>query len=126
MNRVLEFRAWDGEDMIEWKNLQEISLQELSIGIWDGTPSENEQKKIDIMQFSGLYDIKGIKIYESDILSATTKSGTKLIGKAMFNHMGMFAFVYGDNYDKYFNIEALKTYHDIEVIGNIHQNPELL
>ena len=74
-------------------------------------------------QFTGLTDINQIEIYEGDIV--------KCVGNEEHNvmtgifpiefHGGMFTLSYQTVRLGYF-----LEYYEIEVIGNIHQNPELL
>ena len=70
----------------------------------------------DIMQFTGLQDSKGKDIYEGDII------GCSPVGQIIyFEPYAAFLIQFGDN-----NLVALNKDAGIEVIGNIHENPELL
>ena len=117
--RDIKFRYWDKEvcEMVAW----EIILD-------DGF-----EKHLDdyLMQYTGLNDRDGVEIYEGDIVRFDAEDG-------MFGHdpvLGLIASVDWDNMDTgfFFNTDTdkypyVKTYRgrNIEIIGNIYENPELL
>lgn len=71
-------------------------------------------------QFTGLTDKNGKEIYEGDILYMWNTGMKKAIVK--FTH-GTFALFVED--DKYLQPLNLQYWLDSEIIGNIHDNPEL-
>lgn len=82
-------------------------------------------RKETIGQYTGLHDKNGKKIYEGDIIEWTTLSGKKY----------RFSVEYSNKYAQYVSIntkdvsmeyEPLGDYENIEVIGNIYENSELL
>lgn len=111
-SRLIKFRAWDKVDyMSNPFTLQDI--QDKKIQFTSDCP---------VMQFTGLYDKNGKEIYESDLVIIAGDLRViewYVIGlraksiKHDYNFPVHYPFVKGE-----------KT--DWEIIGNVHQNPELL
>ena len=89
-------------------------------------------------QFTGLLDKNGLEIYEGDILEYTshTDTGIKEINRAVVfwdEHRWSYEIIYSNRWTENWNNKGRKCdiYKEIvakygEVIGNIHDNPELL
>lgn len=79
-------------------------------------------------QFTGLTDKNGKRIFEGDIIK--TKKYGKIVGYSNVNDYDIFVVKYEpavfrlDNHNRGFNLVGKGT--DYEVIGNIHDNPELI
>lgn len=111
--RTIKFRAWDGEVMIEWENLQEINLQELTLGIID---QEETQLKIIIMQFTGLKDNTGKEIYEGDKVQVSdTLTNQTFSGYVSFIDA---SFVIKSEYMTHYRWQD----YDCQVVGNIFED----
>ena len=129
--REIKFRAWDGEKMItpdKDKYYNRIRI-DLSGGMERMHGSEHYDEKVDytLMQYTGLKDKSGVEIYEGDILSPNNREVR--IGE-YFGPYGMGSGAYtvshAEDYDgKSYGITSKQVSHS-EVIGNIHENPELL
>lgn len=118
--REVKFRAWEIED----KDMQPVTSLEyrdegelIKIGLGDYL---RYPSSIVLMQFTGLLDKNGVKIYEGDIIVnlATHSNGRE------YRHMEKCRVVEYSVSGKSagFNIGKGR----IEVIGNIHQNPDLI
>lgn len=78
-------------------------------------------------QFTGLLDCNGKEIYEGDIVLY----GGSIQHEVMFRHGAFGYLIYGGQFMSYagnpnFTFNPLNRSKEHEVIGNIHDNPELL
>ena len=74
-------------------------------------------------QFTGLYDKNGEEIYEGDILALQETDNKVTHCPVSMNCKGYWSIDFGINYGAYLGLVDKKR---VEVIGNIHDNPELL
>lgn len=152
--REIKFRAWDSYNGKMLDNHEPL--------VWNSvmpmaSHMGSEPKNFIVMQFTGLTDCNGVKIFEGDVLSVMVqelsdklpKTGIKELdeykpkkgekfhtGKKIHaiwtiehvNHLTYTGFkFYGLN--RRFNKMATRSMiynNQVKVIGNIHQNPELL
>ena len=149
MQREIKFRGWDGKIMFD------VSQITFNDGTWDLSKGRGVsilfQPSITLMQFTGLHDKNGKEIYEGDVVRVKSGSATPI----SVTHEGETLTAYRANYDTCFivfyksafclhNEKDIKrhqseskyngtsyygtlqsAHHDIEVIGNIYENPEL-
>lgn len=73
-------------------------------------------------QFTSLFDINGKEIYEGDILALAGVETERLEVRFV---RGVFAFLWNGDLEEECPLDA-PTHCCVEVIGNIHDNPELL
>ena len=111
--KELKFRAWDGKKMIDdVAPASGTSIVELF-------EYEHQVTEVEVVeQYTGLKDKNGNEIFEGDIVSVRNKNrkneydiGVVEFGKAAFRCPFL-----------------LGKYHSgqVEVIGNVHENPDLL
>ena len=119
-NSRYKFRAWDEEKKYMYPSV--YFKQVFETKIWEDSGFDNLQ----IMQFTGLKDKNGQDVFEWDIVKPI--QGMKgehgvivwLKDKAKFD----INWRYAKNLGKYdYGIESVV---DLEVIGNIYENPDLL
>lgn len=124
MNRDIKFRAWD-EELGEM--LYTESEEWFDDGVYFRFNKHEEELRHDLMRYTGLKDENGKEIYEGDILSIKIYSRDKIIVqcKALVEFKdGCFGVIWG--YDKSFL--SLKSFVNtkFEVVGNKHENQEIL
>lgn len=134
--RELKFRAWNGRYMVASSYGDWISFDGLAYTEADASGSRNiEIKKVNdyvIMQYTGSKDKTGKEIYEGDILHMKDEDDDTddMISVVKFIDGGFIV-----EWDNHFNMGesdlttigwAIQEGHKIEVIGNIHENADLL
>jgi len=126
MNREIKFRAWDGKNMLLNVGVHPHLCSDLSHD--DEYYKDNQDGRwiiglgfdsYKVMQYTGLKDKNGKEIYEGDIVKYTqhlfNTESTEIRVK-----------VVKWKYDKWGIYETRAGESDIEVIGNIYENQELL
>lgn len=126
--REIKFRAWRGE-MLDWSKLDDSGLIE-EIFSFHNPGYDSAGNYYDIMQFTGLHDKNGTEIYEGDIVRGDFRSPVGAV-KFYTEDIGSCGCCYeefrGSGFAAYGGNAAIRLGGDeCEVIGNIHENPELL
>jgi uncharacterized phage protein (TIGR01671 family) len=132
--REIKFRAWDGKKMYLPANDDKLSaLWDKTEGTHlvqyieskDGSRAANDEGCL-LMQFTGLKDKHNNDIFEGDIVKRPSSNGTaeQMAYGSIKENKGCYYIDFGGGYWTH----GLLLYHfaNCEVIGNIHQHPELL
>lgn len=134
MTREFKFRAWD-EDRKQYaqvlglefnENSGEIEIVKAKI---DGETYFGARKRFVLEQYTGLKDKNGKEIYEGDIINLPLDFGIREFGFVAFTN-GRFLIQDYEWEDGSCHIVDFYDYNvpnqDFEIIGNIHENSELL
>ena len=121
--RNLKLRAWDKEFNLMsvvtrldyWSEIVEMSDGELYIQKLD---------KVELMSSTGLFDKKGVEIFEGDILVDLSESGDELVYLYVIYKDGKFMAVENEEHGYSADLIDCTTYHS--VVGNIYENAKLL
>lgn len=136
--REIKFRAWDKENEQMHKEIEDLENNPNYIIFTTNDEMADEQPesfgdylystRYEVMQYTGLKDIKGKDIYEGDILDGSyinplTKKVVKKYYQVAYENGCYNAYAknhpFGSTVLYFINTKS-------EVIGNIYENPELL
>ena len=139
--REIKFRAWDGKRMFHQGTSFGFELGDedhpLVIRVYssDGEIDLIGLPNAKLMQYTGLKDKNGKEIYEGDVLFAHLNGVKYVVKHGEYDHVNIddepspncYGW-YAHGKSGYRNIEESLDESNIhfEVIGNIHENPELL
>lgn len=122
-NRLIKFRAWhkEGQSMLfagdEFGTKHGLDCCRFAM---EGQP-------VELMQFTGLHDKRGEEIYEGDIVKHTMPhtpytERLSFLGKIEYVDVNCSFRTVSD----YYGEEPIHEDIELEVVGNIYENPELL
>lgn len=139
--REIKFRAWDKEKSMMLTSTNQYGEDEPNVvfsqssagaftRLWEALVRFSESDRFELMQYTGFKDKNGKEIFEGDIITCIKFVGGKELhssGKVLHNEPSRM-------FRSEFYIEELKTdkkldgmlASDMEIIGNIYENPELL
>ena len=131
--RTIKFRAWGGKTMLYSHN-NTINQDYFQMSWFFNRLKDTAP----LMQFTGVKDKKGVDIYDGDVVHYDGKPFCIYSLKAtgvIVNRKGSWALKYKENYKtddgrevfSYYNFSCEDFFHKkSEVIGNIHENLELI
>jgi uncharacterized phage protein (TIGR01671 family) len=111
--RVIKFRYWDEEMVLS----QDMTME----AFWAYFSCEPAGK---LMQFTGLQDKNGKDIYEGDVV--TVKNWAPSGQKPTYSNMVVEWVEIGGSDDMGTDMIGFRDHSGDEVIGNVHENSELL
>lgn len=134
--RDIKFRAWDKKKNDWFDDNCGVLYIELNGNInfgWNGEIMDDYTDRIILMQYTGLKDVNNVEIFDGDIVKRTYLDG-------MFGRTHIGEVVYDKVYARYIISKpqkytepktedirnTLSDRNTYEVIGNIHNNPDLL
>lgn len=122
MSREIKFRAWDKQAKLfldveaHFSNEVSITPDDESRGHFRPAQFEADQTRIQLLQYTGLKDKNGTEIYEGDLIDEPGAWGARTV---VWRWAGWALEEDGEFY-------AIQVLDEMEVIGNIYENPELL
>ena len=112
--RPIKFRVWE-DSYFSLSEALELGYAVIQHNRPDSFEIEGGFESTVIEQFTGLLDKNGKEIYEGDIVRCFDNSGEKVYDREV-DFYGFRQEIWGEEYDGNTRVE---------VIGNIHENPEL-
>lgn len=139
--REIEFRVWDGLRR-GYLNKKDIAIDNLgNVFVFEGCDDNDSElwyarilvdpdnERYIIEQTTGLIDKNGKDIYHGDICSFTSKTGKHVGVVEWLDNLASFGLRMVKNNFRYtfFGLDIMGINLDtLEVVGNIHENPELM
>ncbi|HGC8693803.1 TPA: YopX family protein [Streptococcus agalactiae] len=129
---MIKFRAWSKK----FKRMYEVTLIDYEngdVGLKDdhGGVAIGDIKQLILMQSTGLFDKNGKEIFEGDVVKCCrlfNDSLSEYVGQVKFVDFGWNIVDKADTHDPFYNYKDgfPDEIREIEVIGNIYQNSDLL
>lgn len=126
---IPKFRAWDKyfKEMVQ-VNALVLDEQVIKVTYKNGNIAKEDVKEYELMQSTGLEDKNNKEIFEGDIVRMRNPRDRRQIG--MFQVVRVANSPMLGLLDKKLTTEIFNPYEHMrnyyEIIGNIHENPELL
>jgi uncharacterized phage protein (TIGR01671 family) len=132
--REIKFRAWyKPKGKMYTRSLESINLETKVLGVY--TVSEGYQQlrmsDFELMQYTGLKDNNGKEIYEGDIVEerwANPLAGGENVDRYKIEYNGLtgiYKMIHTSGEERWHRALFLR-FKEVEVVGNIYENPELL
>ena len=122
--RELKFRAWDPDrkKMFTHPKWVMFTVDKSGNLTAKNYGYDHQERELEIMQFSGLRDVDGVEIYDGDIVRLNGGG----ISAVEFIDCGFYVKVQSIYSLLRYDWELICNWESIKVIGNIHENQELL
>ena len=133
MSRTLEFRVWDIPNQC-WSDLFHVITEDGALWHFPniGLDERDDPEQYTVEQYTGLTDKNGKGIYEGDIVKANyfeshyaaldVGKTKQITGRIQFGNGCFYASSMSDETPLFQSGGS----NNIEVVGNVHENPELL
>lgn len=139
--REIKFRAWDKEEneMIDKHRDERNDYDEywadvyaLQLGLIENI---SKDERFVLMQFTGLHDKNGKEIFEGDVVkdkkyTHEVRFGEECVDASDYEtySVGIVGFYMTNYLGEKYEFDAINSQNakDLEIIGNIYENPELL
>ena len=131
MGRVIKFRAWNKSaahpNMIDVEQVTYDECGGLShVSGWCVDPDNGGEQTLssdqfELMQFTGLTDKNGVDVYEGDVVKKDS-----IVCEVIFSKKAAKFCVRLPSHQWFGVVKKVYSIIGVEVIGNIHQHPELL
>lgn len=127
MTKMPKFRAWDKFDKV----MREVTLLDYNHNFvgYSYPVFMKSTMHMELMQSTGLFDKKGVEIFEGDIIA----NGPDVMCMKRHNTLGFYVekkgrveFIADGAVLEEFEEDAKEIADSLEIIGNIYENPELL
>jgi len=122
--REIKFRAWDNDRKKMFVDRKWVEYRHNSSGEMEAVNynRKGDEQKLIILQYAGLKDMDGVEIYEGDVVEWVSRHKgaikKKHIDALKWDDEGACFLLYPFIFEPYAA--------DMKLIGNIHENPELL
>ena len=124
--REIKFRVWDGVKIVSLSRATTDGLVVIQHdddnSIWSNELRE-DYDDVKLMQYTGLKDKNGVKIYEGDIMQGKDYEEETIRGEVVFDKGSFYIDLSKCEYPN--SLLCLSNDED-EVIGNVYENKELL
>lgn len=119
-NREIDFMAWNGRELYYPDSLLNNPLE---VGYLDDSGCPKAQYGRPLIQYTGLKDKNGKKIYEGHIVKFGAQLGSVAEVKWLIKNAG---FLVKDKWGDWQWLYDVVASTNCEIIGNIYENPDLL